>query len=626
MLSTYNSQNIKYLNDIKHIRLRPSMYIGNVNKEGLHHLIHEIINNSVDEHTTGYGKIININIYKNKYIKIKDEGRGIPTGYNKKYKKFILELILTKLGTGGKFNNKSYKMSGGLHGVGLSCVNALSKKFIIKIFKKKYTYIQIYKRGKKKTNLKIYKNKNKKKGTQIIFKPDKKIFKKIIYNKKYINNYIKEISLLNKNLIIIFNNKKIFNKKGLKKYFKYKNKNKMLNNKYIYIKKDIKNKIYIEIFFFYSKKFKNKFISYVNNIKTIDGGTHVLGFKKGIYKTFNKYLNNNINYKNKNIKITNKYYLLGLNSIINIKINNPKFEGQTKNKLTNIKIINIIKNLIFKKFFIYLKYNNNFYKKIINKFLLYNNYIKEIKKSKDLIYKKKQFLNNNLPNKLSDCLFNKNYESELYLVEGDSAGGTAKQGRNREYQAILPLKGKIINSEKSVQNKVFDNNEIKNIFLSLGIFYKKKKLNIKKIRYKKIIIMTDADIDGKHITTLILTFFIKYLKDIIKKKYLYIVYPPLYLLKYKKKYIYIWNKKDKNNILKKYKNKKIYIQRYKGLGEMNSKQLWQTTMNPKNRILKNIIIKNKKKTKKLFNILMGNNSLLRKKFIKKYSKLANINI
>ncbi|XBT18602.1 MAG: toprim domain-containing protein [Candidatus Shikimatogenerans sp. Tder] len=272
----------------------------------------------------------------------------------------------------------------------------------------------------------------------------------------------------------------------------------------------------------------------------MNGGTHVLGFKKGIYKTFNKCLKHqNINYKNKNIKITNKYYLLGLYSIINIKINNPKFEGQTKNKLTNNKIINIIKNIIYKKFYIYLKYNNIFYKKIINNFLLYNKYVKEIKKSQDLIYKKKQFLNNNLPNKLSDCLFNKKYKSELYLVEGDSAGGTAKQGRNREYQAILPLKGKIINSEKSVQNKVFDNNEIKNIFLSLGIFYKNKKLNIKKIRYKKIIIMTDADIDGKHITTLILTFFIKYLKDIIKKKYLYIVYPPLYLLKIKNKKIYI---------------------------------------------------------------------------------------
>ncbi|WXB47297.1 MAG: toprim domain-containing protein [Candidatus Shikimatogenerans sp. Tmey] len=624
---SYNSKNIKYLNDIKHIRLRPSMYIGNVNKEGLHHLIHEIINNSVDEFTTGYGKKIKIYIYKNKYIKIKDEGRGIPIDYSKKYKKFILELILTKLGTGGKFNNKSYKMAGGLHGVGISCVNALSEKFIIKIYKKNFIYLQIYKKGKKKTNLKIYKNKNKKKGTQITFKPDKNIFKKIIFDKKYIKNYIKEIALLNKNLIIIYNNKKFHYKNGLKNYFINKNKNKILNNKYIYIKKYIKKKIWLETIFFYKKNFKNKFISYVNNIKTINGGSHVLGFKKGIYKTFNKYLKNqNINYNNKKIKITNKYYLLGLYSIINIKINNPKFEGQTKNKLTNNKIINIIKNIIFKYLYIYLKYNNNFYKKIINRFLLYNKYIKEIKKSQDLIYKKKQFLNNNLPNKLSDCLFNKKYKSELYLVEGDSAGGTAKQGRNREFQAILPLKGKIINSEKSIQNKVFDNKEIKNIFLSLGIFYKKKKLNIKNIRYKKIIIMTDADIDGKHITTLILTFFIKYLKKIIKKKYLYIVYPPLYLLKFKNKKIYIWNKKEKNKILKKNKNKKIYIQRYKGLGEMNSKQLWQTTMNPKNRILKNIIIKNKKKTKKLFHILMGNNTLLRKKFIKKHSKLANINI
>ncbi|XBT18416.1 MAG: toprim domain-containing protein [Candidatus Shikimatogenerans sp. Tduv] len=620
----YNSQNIKYLNDIKHIRLRPSMYIGNTNKEGLHHLIHEIINNSIDEHTTGYGKIIKINIYKNKYIKITDEGRGIPVNYKKKYKKFILELILTKLGTGGKFDNKSYKMSGGLHGVGLSCVNALSKKLIIKIYKKKYIYKQIYIKGKKKTNLKKYKNISEKKtGTEITFLPDKKIFKKIKYDKKYIKNYIKELSFLNKKLIFYYNKKIYHNIKGIKKYFFLKNKKK----KYIYIKYKKKN-LYLEIIFSYNNKFKNEFISYVNNIKTINGGNHVLGFKKGIYKTYNTIFKNKkyIKYKNKKIKLTNKYYLLGIFSIINLKINNPKFEGQTKNKLTNISIINIIKNIVFNNFYLFLKKNNSYYKNIIKNFILYNKYIKEKKKSKDLIYKKKQFLNNNLPNKLSDCLFNKNYKSELYLVEGDSAGGTAKQGRNRKYQAILPLKGKIINSEKSIQNKVFDNTEIKNIFLSLGIFYKNKKLNIKKIRYNKIIIMTDADIDGKHITTLILTFFIKYLKILIKKEYLYIVYPPLYLFKYKKKCIYLWNKKQKKKILKKYKNKKNYIQRYKGLGEMNAKQLWDTTMNPKNRILKKIIIKNKKKTKKIFNILMGSNPKLRKKFIKKYSYLANINI
>ncbi|XBT18228.1 MAG: toprim domain-containing protein [Candidatus Shikimatogenerans sp. Tser] len=516
------------------------MYIGNTNKEGLHHLIHEIINNSIDEHTSGFGKKIKIYIYKNKYIKIIDEGRGIPVDYNNKYKKFTLELILTKLGTGGKFDNKSYKMSGGLHGVGLSCVNALSKKIIIKIYKNKYIYKQIYKKGIKYTNLKVYKNIKKKRGTYILFKPDKKIFKKIYYNKKYIKNYIKELSLLNNKLIFIYNNKKFYNNKGIKKYFLLKNKNKILNNKYIYIKY-LKKNIFIETIFSYKKKFKNNFISYVNNIKTIEGGTHVLGFKKGIYKTFNKYLNHKkyLMFKNKKIKITNKYYLLGIFSIINIKINNPKFEGQTKNKLTNIKIINIIKEVIYNKFTIFLNKNTKYTKSIFNKFYLYNKYIKEIKKSKDLIYKKKQFLNNNLPIKLSDCLFNKKYKSELYLVEGDSAGGTAKQGRNREFQAILPLKGKIINSEKSIQNKVLDNQEIKNIFLSLGIFYKKKKINISKIRYKKIIIMTDADVDGKHITTLILTFFIKYLKKIIKKKLLYIVYPPLYLLKYKNKKIYI---------------------------------------------------------------------------------------
>ncbi|XCC45342.1 MAG: toprim domain-containing protein [Candidatus Shikimatogenerans sp. Ttur] len=537
MLINYTSNKIKYINDIKHIRLRPSMYIGNTSIEGLHQLIYEVINNSVDEHTAGFCNIIKIKLYKNNIIKIIDNGRGIPIEINKKHKKPALELILTKLGTGGKFNNKLYKMSGGLHGVGLSCVNALSKKFIIKIFKNKYIYKQIYKKGKPISKIKKIK-KTKLNGTNITFIPDNKIFHNLKFNKKYIKKYIKELSYINNKLKFFFyyNKKKTiyYSKKGIKLFFKkINNKKKIINNKYIYIYNKNK-KINIEIIFSYNNSLKEKIISYVNNIKTIQGGTHIIGFKKGINKTLN------MNFKkNNNIKITNKYFKIGLIAILNIKINNPKFEGQTKNKLTNLKIINLIKNITYLSFNIFLKKNNIFLKKLYKKILLYYKYKQEIIKKKELIYKKKKFLSNILPNKLSDCLFNKKYKSELYLVEGDSAGGTAKQGRNREFQAILPLKGKIINSEKSIQNKVLENNEIKNIFLSLGIFYKKKKIIISKIRYKKIIIMTDADIDGQHIITLILTFFIKYLNILIKKGYLYIVYPPLYLIKYKNKKIYI---------------------------------------------------------------------------------------
>ncbi|XBT18856.1 MAG: toprim domain-containing protein [Candidatus Shikimatogenerans sp. AspAUS03] len=627
--NTYKAKNIKYINDINHIRLRPSMYIGDTHSKGLHHLFHEIINNSIDEFTSGFCNKIYVKLYKNNSIKIKDNGRGIPVKYNKKYKINTLQLLLTKLGSGGKFNNKIYKMSSGLHGVGLSCVNALSKKFIIKIINNKNIYKQIYKYGKPIT--KIIKTLNvlkKSNGTIIHFLPDKKIFKNYKFKKKNIIKYLKEIAFLNKIYIYFIyknNKKKIYFNNGIKDYFYYNyNKTKFINKTLYIIKK--KKDIFLEIIFNYKNSLKHNIISFVNNIRTYEGGTHILGFIKGLNKILNFffYKKQNSN-KYKNIKITNKYYKLGLVAIINLRINNPKFESQIKNKLTNKKIINIIKNIIYKKLNLYFNVKNNlFVNRLFNKILIYYKYYQNIKKDKELLNKKKEFLNNNLPLKLSDCLFNKKYKSEIYLVEGDSAGGTAKQGRNRKFQAILPLKGKIINSEKSIPSKVLENKEIKNIFLSLGIYYNKKNINIKNIRYKKIIIMTDADVDGQHIITLLLTFFIKYLKDIIINKLLYIVYPPLYLIKYKNKNIYLWNKIQKKKIINKYSKKKIYIQRYKGLGEMNANQLWNTTLNPKNRILKRIIIKNFKKTKKLFNTLMGNNIKLRKLFINKYYKKANI--
>ncbi|WGH27583.1 MAG: toprim domain-containing protein [Candidatus Shikimatogenerans bostrichidophilus] len=638
----YTSKNIKYFKNIEHIRKRPSMYIGDININGLHHILYEVLNNSLDEYSMGFCNQIFVIINNNKSITIEDNGRGIPIDIYKKKKKSALEIIMTKIGSGGKFDKSSYKFSSGLHGVGLSCVNALSKKLVIKIYRNNLIYKQKYYKGNPLYNVKVInKNKIKKNGTKIKYTIDDSIFKYTKYNYNLILKYLEELSFLNKNLKFFLYDKRTNNKKiilssnGLKDFIDYldiKKKN-LVIKKDFYLNKKIKNKIYIELIIRFKYFSNEKILSYVNNIKTINGGTHVIGLKKALIKTFKKYiyLKKNNDDINININNINKDIIEGILAILSIKLNNPEFEGQTKNSLANKDIIILIEEIINFNLNIFLEENPIFCKKLINKILINYKARNMAKKIKENIQKKNINLYKNIiPNKFSDCTYDDPNKCEIFLVEGDSAGGTAKQGRNRKFQAILPLKGKILNVEKTIKNKFLDNNEIKNIFSVLNVFLEKKncflELNIKKLKYKKIIIMTDADIDGKHISTLILTFLFKCMRILINKGYVYIANPPLYMIKKNKKKIYIWNELEKKKIIDNNKNKKIYIQRYKGLGEMNSNQLWDTTMNPKKRFLKRIYIKNFNKSNIMFNILMGENILDRKKFIKKNYFLAKINI
>ncbi|MDH3004843.1 MAG: DNA gyrase subunit B [Candidatus Shikimatogenerans sp. JK-2022] len=637
-MQNYTAKNIQFLKSIEHIRKRPSMYIGDTNIKGLHHLFYELLHNSLDEYLEGYCKNIYITINKNDTITIEDDGRGIPIDYNKKEKKTALELVLTKIGAGGKFDNKSYKISSGLHGVGLSCVNALSEKLKIEIYRNNQIYIQEYSKGKPLYKIKK-KGKTEKTGTKIKYKIDKNILNYRKYSYKIIYKKLKEISFLNSNLFFFLydkrknKKKKIYSKNGIIDFINFldKKKKKKIIKKDIIINKNLKN-LNINLILRYRKNLKEKIKTFVNNVETIEGGTHLTGLKRALTKTFKKYIKTNI--KNKKININNikgKDIRSGILSILSLKITEPEFEGQTKTRLVNKKISGIIEKIIFENLSIFLEENPKYSKKLVNKIFLSYKIRKATKKVKELITKD-DIKNNNkisgLPGKLSDCTYDNPKKCELFLVEGDSAGGTAKQGRNRKYQAILPLKGKILNVEKSRKNKIFNNEEIKNIFLALGVFLEKKnkkiKLNIKKLKYKKIIIMTDADVDGKHITSLILNFLYKYMKKLIVKGYVYIANPPLYLIKIKNKKKYVWEEEEKKKYLNFYK--KINIQRYKGLGEMNAEQLWETTMNPSTRKLKKIYIKNIKKSNKLFKILMGDKVKPRKKFIKKYAIYANLDI
>ncbi|MDH3003809.1 MAG: toprim domain-containing protein [Candidatus Shikimatogenerans sp. JK-2022] len=642
-IKNYTAKNIQYFNNIKHIRKRPSMYIGDIYIKGLYHLFYELIHNSLDEFLEGFCNKIIVIIHNNFTITVKDNGRGIPIDkikYKNKYLS-ILELIMTKIGSGGKFDKNSYKYSSGLHGVGLSCVNALSSKLTIYSYKNNNIYKQKYIKGKPLYKLKKIKNTNKK-GTKIKYTIDNNIFKYIKYSYNIIYNYLKEITYINKKLNIYLldkrNKKKkhFLSKKGLKNYINYIDKiykkKKNILKKDLYYKKKSKN-YELEIIIRYKYNLKENIISYVNNIKTINGGTHITGFKKGLTKAFKKHIDIYKKKNLKNFKINGNDIREGLIAILVLKLKNPQFEGQIKNSLVNKNIIGLIDKLIY--FFIdkFLEENPKQCNKLIEKTIFSYKTRKAYKQLRN-IFIKNNFNNlkniSGVPGKLYECINEDPNKCELFLVEGDSAGGTAKQGRDNKFQAILPLKGKILNVIKSIHNKILNNNEIKNIFLALKVFFEKKKnkiiLNIKNLKYKKIIIMTDADVDGKHITTLILAFLYKYMKILFNKGYIYIAKPPLYMIKIKKKVNYLWDKKDKIKFIKKNKNKKMYIQRYKGLGEMNADQLWKTTMNPKYRILKKIVIKNIIYSNKILNLLMGDNVKPRKKFIIKNYYHANLDI
>lgn len=638
-INKYTAKNIKLLEGIDHVRLRPSMYIGDTGIKGLHHLIYEIIDNSIDEALAGFCNKISIILENhNNYITIIDNGRGIPIDMHEQEMKTALELVMTKIGAGGKFDQKSYKISGGLHGIGLSCVNALSEKLIARIYRNKTIYEQKYKKGVPINKIKKIGHTNKR-GTSITFKPDKSIFQIIDYKYDKIASRLRELSYLNKGIkIFLIDNRDINNTKkqlffsnnGIKEFIDYIDNNKNTINNTIYIKQK-KKKIDIEIALRYNTSYREKTLTYVNNINTKEGGSHLTGFRRALIRTFKKYAEEYKFINKKQIELNKEDLKEGLTAIISIKMHNPEFEGQTKTKLSNSKIIGIIDKTVSKKLDEFLQENPSESKKIINKLIISAKARYAAKKAKELIQKKENIIHGSLPGKLADCSNNKPELCEIYLVEGDSAGGTAKQGRDRNFQAILPLRGKILNVEKAINYKIFENEEIKNIFNALGVYIDPKNnqiLNIDNLRYHKIIIMTDADIDGSHISTLLLTFFFKYLIKLIEKGFLYIATPPLFLIKNKKKNTYIWNINNYKKTIKKLKKIKsnFSIQRYKGLGEMNADQLWKTTMNPKYRTLKKIYIKDVKETQKTFSMLMGDNVLPRKKFIEKNAINAKINI
>ncbi|YCJ93177.1 MAG: type IIA DNA topoisomerase subunit B [Candidatus Karelsulcia muelleri] len=623
-MENYTYKNIQYLDGIEHIRLRPAMYIGDIGINGFHQLLTEVIDNSIDEYLSGYCTKIRITFHKNEYITVLDNGRGIPVDLYKNKGISTLEVIMTKVGAGGKFDKKAYKISGGLHGVGISCVNALSCYLIARIFINGKIYEQIYSKGIPITKLKKLDQKNKKqmRGTEITFKVEKSFFGKKIFDYNLILNRIKELSYLNKGLLLIlidkrfYPNKKEFcySKKGIKEFLLNLSKDKNYLKKFFYLKKKNK-KIQLELAMKFNSSFKEKIYSYVNNIPTPSGGTHISGFKRALTKTFKKFYYKK--YKKYKIEISGKDIREGIIAIISMRIANPQFEGQTKKKLGNNEIIGLVEKIVYNELNIFFNANPLLKKKILNKVFLTVKALQASKKVRNLIQKQ---INNILPLKLADCSSNNHNLCEIYLVEGDSAGGTAKQGRERKFQAVFPLRGKILNVEKSMKEKIFENEEIRNLFSVLGIFLRKKEkkivLNIKNIRYKKIIIMTDADIDGSHISTLILTFFFRNIKILIEKGYIYIATPPLFLIKHFNKKLYAWNEKEKEKILKNIGNLKgIHIQRYKGLGEMDAEQLWETTMNPLNRTLRQVKIDNFKNANYIFSMLMGKKVFKRRKFI-----------
>ncbi|XMD32183.1 MAG: type IIA DNA topoisomerase subunit B [Candidatus Karelsulcia muelleri] len=632
-MENYTSKNIQYLDGIEHIRLRPAMYIGDIGINGLHQLLTEVIDNSIDEYLSGYCTKISITFHKNEYITVLDNGRGIPVDLYKNKGISTLEVIMTKVGAGGKFDKKAYKISGGLHGVGISCVNSLSCYLLARIFRNGKIYEQIYSKGIPITKLKKLDQKNKKqmRGTEITFKVEKSFFGKKIFDYNLILNRIKELSYLNKGLLLIlidkrfYPNKKEFcySKKGIKEFLLNLSKDKNYLKKFFYLKKKNK-KIQLELAMKFNSSFKEKIYSYVNNIPTPSGGTHISGFKRALTKTFKKFYYKK--YKKYKIEISGKDIREGIIAIISMRIANPQFEGQTKKKLGNNEIIGLVEKIVSNELNIFFNANPLLKKKILNKVFLTVKALQASKKVRNLIQKQ---INNILPLKLADCSSNNHNLCEIYLVEGDSAGGTAKQGRERKFQAVFPLRGKILNVEKSMKEKIFENEEIRNLFSVLGIFLRKKEkkivLNIKNIRYKKIIIMTDADFDGSHISTLILTFFFRNLKILIEKGYIYIATPPLFLIKHFNKKLYAWNEKEKEKILKNIGNLKgIHIQRYKGLGEMDAEQLWETTMNPLNRTLRQVKIDNFKNANYIFSMLMGKKVFKRRKFIEQNALFANI--
>ena len=645
----YSADNIQSLEGMEHVRVRPSMYIGDVGVRGLHHLVYEVLDNSIDEALAGYCDTISVIINPDNSVTVEDNGRGIPVDLHKKEGVSALEVVMTKIGAGGKFDKGSYKVSGGLHGVGVSVVNALSTHLRATVYREGKVWEQEYERGVALYPVKEVGTSDKR-GTKVTFLPDTEIFQQTIeFNYDILANRIRELAFLNKGIHITLTDLRskdeqgnpitqtFFSERGLEEFIQYLDGNRPPIIKKIISMEGEKNDIPVEVAMVYNDSFNENLHSYVNNINTHEGGTHLQGFRMGLTRTLKSYADKSgllekVNKDKKNpLEISGDDFREGLTAIISVKVAEPQFEGQTKTKLGNREVTAAVSQAVSDMLESYLEENPEDAKMIVNKVILAAQARLAAKKAREAVQRKSPMGGAGLPGKLADCQDKNPANCELFLVEGDSAGGTAKQGRDQKFQAILPLRGKILNVEKAMQHRVLDNEEIKNIYTALGVTIgteeDAKALNISKLRYHKIIIMCDADVDGSHIATLILTFFFRYMRELIEEGHIYIATPPLYLLKQGKKEQYAWSDEERDTITKAFYEQaqtKVTVQRYKGLGEMNKEQLADTTMDPKHRTLRQVTIENAVEADRIFSMLMGDDVPPRREFIEKNAKYANI--
>ncbi|MDY3317439.1 DNA topoisomerase (ATP-hydrolyzing) subunit B [Riemerella anatipestifer] len=637
----YTASSIQSLEGIEHVRLRPSMYIGDVGVRGLHHLVYEVVDNSIDEALAGYCDTITVTIHEGNAISVKDNGRGIPVDFHEKEQKSALEVVMTKIGAGGKFDKDSYKVSGGLHGVGVSCVNALSTSTIATVYREGKIYQQRYSKGRALEDVQEIGTTDYR-GTEVFFQPDDSIFNELVYNYDTLSARLRELAFLNKGINITITDERVKDEKGefltetflseggLKEFVEFIDGNRESIMENVIFMEGERDDIPVEVAMRYNTSFTENLHSYVNNINTHEGGTHLTGFRRALTRTLKKYADDLGIPQKEKVEITGDDFREGLTAVISVKVMEPQFEGQTKTKLGNSEVSGAVDKIVGEMLTNFLEENPTEAKQIVQKVVLAAKARQAAKKAREMVQRKSPMGGAGLPGKLSDCSSKDPAESEIFLVEGDSAGGTAKQGRDRHFQAILPLRGKILNVEKSMIHKVYENEEIKNIYTALGVSVgteeDSKALNLSKLRYHKIVIMTDADIDGSHISTLILTFFFRYMKELIEQGYVYIASPPLYLLKKGNKKVYAWNEKEREekNLEMSADGKGVEVQRYKGLGEMNPEQLWETTLNPENRILKQVNIENAGEADRIFSMLMGDEVPPRREFIEKNAVYAKI--
>jgi DNA gyrase subunit B len=644
----YGADSIQVLEGLEAVRKRPAMYIGDIGVKGLHHLVYEVVDNSIDEALAGYCNTIDVTIHEDNSISVRDNGRGIPTGMHLKEGRSALEVVMTVLHAGGKFDKNTYKVSGGLHGVGVSCVNALSNRLHVQVEREGKIFEQEYKRGVPQYSVREIGD-SQRTGTTVHFWPDTEIFTATVYNKDILESRLRELAYLNRRISINLTDerekdeqgnayvKTFYSEGGISEFVEMLDQNGKRNSlipRVVYMEgHDPETNVAVEVAINYNDSFNEHIFSYVNNINTIEGGTHVAGFRRAITRVFQQYGKKQGLFEKSKVDVEGDDFREGLSAIISVKVPEPQFEGQTKTKLGNSEVIGVVDTTVSRVLEAYLEENPKDARNIINKVILAAQARAAARKARELVQRKTVLTGGGMPGKLSDCSDRDPEKCELFLVEGDSAGGTAKQGRDRNFQAILPLRGKILNVEKAMEHRIYDNEEIRNMFTALGVKIgtpeDPKALDLSRLRYHKLIIMTDADVDGSHIATLILTFIFRYMKELVEQGYVYIAQPPLYLVKKGKEQVYAWNEEQRRGYVQKLgagKDESVDVQRYKGLGEMNSTQLWETTMNPATRTLKRVTIESAAEADRIFSMLMGDEVAPRREFIESHARYANLDV